>query len=401
MRFFLNSLSITAVRTYSRDLGVTLCALFILLLEFESASAQSSPPTDSFTTQQFQAPSNELTTTLSIEKVTSRLDRITGLVASPTNPQEVLIVQGSGVIDVLSEGRVRRKDFLDIEDLVSEKNPDALFGISFSRHFPVTRFGYIGYVDRQGDTVISRVTVGEEDRAAEDSLRVEMKVVQASQHKRTGALTFGSDDALYIATGDGGYDLPSESSAQNPQSLLGKILRINVGNDEYTIPPNNPYRNNTEFLPEIFAIGLRDPFQMISNQELYVVDRGVIADEINLLKERSNFGWPVVEGESDPQQSIRAIPTLAKPLVNYQRGNSRCLGASTILERKGRRFLIYGDCKSGALYVQEFQEGRISPESTQLGTCNQAISALLVDQNGDLLIGTQLGEVYRATGILR
>ena len=229
-----------------------------------------------------------------------------------------------------------------------------------------------------------------------------MKIVQISQHQRTGALTFGDDDALYIATGDGGYDPPAESSAQNTQSLLGKILRINVGNDEYTVPQNNPYQKINEFLPEIFAIGLRDPFQILMDKNLYVLDRGkTLADEINLVQAQSNYGWPWIEGESEPAHPIPASSVIARPVIIYQRSNDRCLGASTILERKERRFLVYGDCKSGALYAQELREGLPSPPIIEIGSCHQPVSAMLIDPNGDLLIGTQLGEVYLATGIFR
>jgi glucose/arabinose dehydrogenase len=389
----------------SKALKVLTTTLYVILVIFpgyKSANAQPSLRTDTPASEQLKTPDAHLLNTLSLVKVTSRLDRITALVSLPTNPQEVLIVQGSGVIDLLSQGRIRRKNFLDIEDLVSETNPDALFGITFPRYYPATRFGYLGYVDRQGDTVISRVTVGEDTRVSEESLRVEMKIVQISQHQRTGALTFGDDDALYIATGDGGYDPPAESSAQNTQSLLGKILRINVGNDEYTVPQNNPYQKINEFLPEIFAIGLRDPFQILMDKNLYVLDRGkTLADEINLVQAQSNYGWPWIEGESEPAQPIPASSVIARPVIIYQRSNDRCLGASTILERKERRFLVYGDCKSGALYAQELREGLPSPPIIEIGSCHQPVSAMLIDPNGDLLIGTQLGEVYLATGIFR
>jgi len=148
------------------------------------------------------------------------------------------------------------------------------------------------------------------------------------------------DGYLYIATGDGGAPGAVANTAQDPNSLLGKVLRIDVNRDDfpsdatrnYGIPADNPFATSGG-KPEIWAMGLRDPTGgSFYNGALLIADRGESqreeVDMIPLGRAGLNFGWPVMEGTL--VRSGTPLPSFTPPVIEYAHGAGAFEGNSIV-----------------------------------------------------------------------
>ncbi len=207
------------------------------------------------------------------------------------------------VIDSLGQNQV----FLDITSRVnSGANERGLLGLTFHPDYKNNAYLYVNYTGSNGGTVIARFTRNATDKNKADvsSAKTIMTIAQPFNNHNAGDLSFGRDGFLYIAMGDGGSGGDPNNYAQRPKELLGKMLRIDVNTETspYLIPADNPYINNTDTLPEIWSIGLRNPWRFSfdkSNGELWIADVGQNkSEEISAVKNvaKLNFGWRCYEG---------------------------------------------------------------------------------------------------------
>src|SRR5690606_15690755 len=160
-------------------------------------------------------------------------------------------------------GNLLSEPFLDITERVeSGGNEQGLLGLAFHPDFASNGYFYVNFTARGGgDTRLERfsVSTGDPDRADPASGTLVIGFAQPYRNHNGGQVLFGPDGMLYIPTGDGGSRGDPENRALNPNSLLGKMLRIDVdGGDPYAIPADNPYASRTDARPEIWAIGLRN-----------------------------------------------------------------------------------------------------------------------------------------------
>jgi glucose/arabinose dehydrogenase len=202
------------------------------------------------------------------------------------------------------------KLILDISDRVQYKdteNEEGLLGLAFHPKFKTTGELFIYYVTKSQPhtAVVSRFNVSPNNPDQVDP-KSEVELLRLPQpfwNHKGGTLAFGPDEMLYIATGDGGAANDPFNNAQNLESLLGKILRIDVNNKDqgkqYGIPKDNPFVNQTKTKPEIYAYGLRNPWRMSFDRktgDLWCADVGQnLWEEINLIKSGGNYGWNVRE----------------------------------------------------------------------------------------------------------
>lgn len=203
------------------------------------------------------------------------------------------VVERRGTVTEIDGNQPAADFFLDLRDRVgSASNEQGLLGLAFSPDFASSGLLYVNYTDSAGDTVIARMNAaGDEERL--------LTLAQPFTNHNGGQLAFGPDGYLYIGLGDGGGAGDPEGNAQNPASLLGKLLRIDVSDPTllYTIPDDNPFSD------EIWALGLRNPwrFSFDAAGNLYIADVGQsLREEINLQPAGSdggeNYGWNVMEG---------------------------------------------------------------------------------------------------------
>jgi glucose/arabinose dehydrogenase len=226
----------------------------------------------------------------------------------------LFVVQQGGKIRIVKSGRVLATPFLDISSLVSKGSEQGLLGLAFHPNFRSNGFFYVDYTRANGDTVIARYRRSSSNGNVADrsSAYPILTIPQPYANHNGGQLAFGPDGYLYIGMGDGGNIGDPQNRAQNLDSLLGKILRIDVngGNSQrrYLIPASNPYVGRAG-RDEIWSSGLRNPWRFSFDHatgDMWIGDVGQGAwEEIDRAKVNTsgtsrgrglNYGWHVLEG---------------------------------------------------------------------------------------------------------
>lgn len=241
----------------------------------------------------------------------------------------LFFTEKSGYIYIINGETIRPTPFLDITDRVytDSASEEGLLGLAFHPNYADNGYLFVNYTTSVSNTVhtrISRFTVAGNDPQTADpaSELVILEFAQPFANHNGGAMLFGQDGYLYIASGDGG---PAENG-QNEQALLGKILRLDInntiptgnngpdcdvsGNSNYTIPPNNAYNDGAGGnCDEIWQTGFRNPWRMSVDRttgDFWIADVGQQEwEEVHFLPAGTaggqNFGWPCYEGsEVDP-----------------------------------------------------------------------------------------------------
>lgn len=221
----------------------------------------------------------------------------------------LFIVEQSGRIMIVdTSGKVLSTPFLDIRQRVRDsRNEQGLLGLAFHPNYTNNGYFYVNYTDNSGDTQVSRFSRDANNSNLGDP-NSEVKLMSINQpfsNHNGGQVAFGPDGYLYIATGDGGSGGDPLNHSQNRQSLLGKMLRIDVNSGSpYSIPADNPFVNDPTTLNEIWAIGLRNPWRFsfdALNGDMWIGDVGQDdAEEISRQPGGSlggeNYGWRCREG---------------------------------------------------------------------------------------------------------
>ena len=247
----------------------------------------------------------------------------------------LFIVEQSGNIRIANtDGTVNTTDFLSI-NVNTSGNERGLLGLAFHPDYATNGFFFVNYINSSGDTRISRFTVSSSnpDIADPSSEFIILEVDQPFSNHNAGGLAFGDDGFLYLTMGDGGNGGDPGNRAQNTGILLGKILRIDIDNQDaglnYSIPDTNPFVGNSSFREEIWHYGLRNPFRLSFDPEtggMWIGDVGQNAvEEINFsLTGGQNFGWRCYEGNSPFNTSgCPPVSELTFPVTQYQQTSSR------------------------------------------------------------------------------
>jgi hypothetical protein len=296
---------------------------------------------------------------------------------SARDGQTMLLVEQAGRIMRLENGRYDNAPFLDATSLVLAGGERGLLGIALHPQYRSNGFLYVNYT-RAGDgaTVIARFTRNASDpkRAGLSSQKILLTIAQPYANHNGGGLRFGPDGFLYIGMGDGGSGNDPQAYAQNMQSLLGKMLRIDVDKgDPYAVPVDNPFAPNAAAgKPEIFAAGLRNPWRFSfdrANGDLYIGDvgqdqreeidyAGAVTD-LRFPRALINFGWRTLEGTRCTGldgTSDCAAGKFTAPILEYGRsegtsitGGYRYTGRA-VAELLGGHFYLFGDYVSGRIW---------------------------------------------------
>jgi glucose/arabinose dehydrogenase len=264
------------------------------------------------------------------------------------------VVEQGGLMRVFDQDGTSRGIFLDLRSQVSTGGERGLLGLAFSPDYAQTGRFYVNYTDTSGDTRIVRYLVGANpDRAQADSASLVLLVEQPYGNHNGGHLEFGPDGMLYVGLGDGGGSGDPDNYAQNIQSLLGKMLRLDVsGASGYAIPPDNPFVGAAP-RDEIWALGLRNPWCFGFDRQtgdLWIADVGQSAlEEIDVQPASSpggeNYGWRLMEGTQcfNPPSGCND-GTLTLPVYEYERGGTpfRCSISGGYVHRGSRAPELFG-----------------------------------------------------------
>ncbi len=258
--------------------------------------------------------------------VLSGLNRPVDLTSAGDGSGSIFVLEQSGRLLALTSGAQAPLLLLDIGDKVSRQgNEQGLLGIAFSPGFAQDHRFYLNYTDAKGDTVISRFYFEKGAFQVDPSSeQVLLRIEQPYANHNGGGMAFGPNGYLYIGVGDGGSAGDPENRAQSLDTLLGKLLRIDVSGGAYTIPEDNPFASGGG-KPEIWAYGLRNPWRFSFDAvtgDLFIGDVGQDqVEEIDFLPGGIaggvNFGWNYREGSQSYRGQPPADVVLEDPVWEY------------------------------------------------------------------------------------
>jgi glucose/arabinose dehydrogenase len=358
---------------------------------------------------------------LALEKVADGLDQPI-FVTAPAGDPRLFVVEKAGRVRIIANGRLQRKPFLDVHKKVLAGGPTSeqgMFALAFHPDYATNGRFFVHYTARpDGDTRVAEYRASDSDpnRADATTRRTILRVDQPFRWHNGGMMTFGPDGMLWLGLGDGGVKNDPDDHGQNPRTLLGSILRIDVDRREddkaYGIPPDNPFADGQDGAPEVWAYGLRNPWRFDIDPRrglLYIADVGEYRfEEINVIdldKPGRNFGWAVREGDDCFVGRSADCPTkgFVDPVVQYAHQEDSCAvvggfvyRGQAIPELAGRYF--YTDFCSGRIRSFRYNAREKVVEkrdwSEQLGPIPLSTSFGL-DADGDLYVTSAEGTVHR------
>lgn len=305
---------------------------------------------------------------------------------------------------------IERDVFMDLSGKVACCGERGLLGVAFPPSFKASGEFYVHYSDARGNTTISRFKVSRgSSRGEMRSEEVLLSVKQPFSNHNGGQIAFGPDGYLYVALGDGGSGGDPLNNAQNSGSLLGKILRLDVGkaNVKYAIPLDNPFNNGGQGgREEIWAMGLRNPWRFSFDRvtgDLYIADVGQNRyEEVNFEPATSkggrNYGWKIMEGSHCFGAKKCEHTNFTLPVLEY----AHDLGCSVTggLVYRGSKLpalrgtYIYGDFCSGRIWGASKGNGFSAP--VVLLDTDISISTFGDDEMGELYVADyRSGTIYR------
>lgn len=337
---------------------------------------------------------------------------------APDGSNRVFIVEKSGKIYTLdNDPEVKTANlFLDLSSRVdSSASEKGLLGMAFHPRFEENGFFYVNYTNRS-QTVIARYTLDRDPplQPMIQSEQVLLTIPQPYQNHNGGHLDFGPDGYLYIGTGDGGSAGDPQGQAQNLKSLLGKILRIDVdqnqNGDLYSIPLDNPLEGNLKgYREEIYAYGFRNPWKFcfdLKNSRLWVADVGQnTVEEIDIVEKGLNYGWNRMEGSlCYPPSNDCSKEGLQLPIWEYKHPLGKSITGG--YPYYGNRIAglsgtyVYGDFVTGLIWGLRLDHDFV-PENKLLIESNLKISSFGIDQNNEIYILDFQGKIYKFQEIIQ
>ncbi|HWM31860.1 MAG TPA: PQQ-dependent sugar dehydrogenase [Methyloceanibacter sp.] len=365
------------------------------------------------------ASTHRTATSITAERVASGLDQPLFAGAPKGDPSRLFIVEKKGVIKILDldSGNVLATPFLDVSGEVQMTGEKGLLGLAFDPDFADNGFFYVNLINLAGDTEVRRYSVSADPDVADpasETLILTFDQPNSSSHK-AGWIGFGPDGHLYIASGDGGGAGDPNNNAQNVNSLLGKILRVDVSADafpdplrNYAIPADNPFVD-TAGADEIYALGLRNPFRDSFDRALgtfFIADVGQKTwEEINLGQNGANYGWKVFEGPERFSDGNLTAGTRVDPIHIYPQDVGQSVIGGYVYRGEGEALqgqFIFADFtagtisalrKSGSSWIATDLTNKIDTDS---GAINLP-SSFGEDGFGNLYVVDLDGEVFKLT----
>ncbi len=376
------------------------------------------------------------TAALRLELVASGFTNAVAFVPDPLVSGTFLIVQQDGLVRAWSDEAIRDEPFLDLRQVVSRGGERGLLGLVFPPDAAESGRVFVNFTNRDGDTVVARfVRRPDNPLVANPESRLDLQwpdgrrvIEQPYANHNGGNLAFGPDGFLYIGLGDGGAGNDPGNRAQSPNTLLGKMLRIdvNVPLDDargYVVPQDNPFAHRDDVLPEIWAFGYRNPWRYSfddlgdgASGALIVGDVGQDArEEIDYEPAGAagrNYGWRQREGTiataGVPPEPVM-FPPFVEPILDYGRGRGQAVtggyvyrGTALPAIYRGRYF--FGDYGSGRVWsvmldadpdTREAVAAEEQEHTGELGGSRPGLSSFARDLAGELYLVTLGGEIYR------
>lgn len=344
-------------------------------------------------------------------------DNPTYVTGAPGFPKLLFVVEQLGRVEVLRSGHRLSSPFLDISDLVGSGGERGLLSIAFPPDYAKSRRFYVYYTDETGDILIEEFKRKSATRAARGSHRTVIRIPHRTNSNHNGGQLQFLGHLLYFGTGDGGSAGDPPNNAQNKESLLGKLLRIDPrprNGSPYTVPADNPFVGRSG-RDEIFSYGLRNPFRFSLDRLTTKQPRIAIADvgqnhfeELDYTTvgaaSGANFGWDAFEGFAPYREENSGTPDpggTTKPVMAYSHdrdGGSCSIIGGYVVGPGGppalRGRYVYGDYCSGQLRSLVPHLHRAA-DDRRLGLSVSSPTSFGEDDRGRIYVTSQEGPVYR------
>jgi len=352
------------------------------------------------------------TTEVSGARATPVLSGLEGalLVTGRPGDPRLLVVEQRGLIRTIADGRLEGTPFLDLRGVTEARGERGLLGLAFHPRHRSNGLLYVNYTDFDGATQVVEYRATDAGVADPDSARELLSVEQPFSNHNGGHLAFGPDGMLYIGLGDGGSGGDPDDNGQRLDTLLGSILRIDVDNrgadgQPYAIPLDNPFVDQADARPEIWAYGLRNPWRFSFDAQtghLWIGDVGQDEfEEINRVVATredagANFGWNRFEANAPFDSQGREVTggQATPPVAQYGR-ESGCsvtgghvYRADAVPDLDGR--YVYGDFCTGRIWTLNAGDdpGQPSEITDSLGGPLTNLTSFGVDNDGNLFAVT-------------
>jgi len=348
---------------------------------------------------------------LTLSSVTGGLDQPLFVTNAGDGTQRLFVVERTGKVRIVSAGVLQASAFLDLSAKISCcEGERGLLGLAFHPSFASNLRLFAYYTAANGDIVVAEYTANAaRTSAAASTERIILQINHQTYSNHDGGwIGFGPDGYLYIATGDGGGGGDPLGNGQNKNSLLGKMLRIDVnGAQPYAIPPGNPFASGGG-APAIWAWGLRNPWRDSFDRErgdLYIGDVGQGKyEEIDRAAPAvggQNYGWNVMEGFSCYNATTCATTGKTLPIASYAHGTNDSVGCAVtggyVYRGAGQPALqghyVFGDYCTGRIWTLN-QDENVANFVAQ-GQFAVNISSFGEAENGEVYLTDLGGALYR------
>ncbi len=337
------------------------------------------------------------------------------LVTAPPGDDRLFIVEKGGTIAIVEDGSLRSTKFLNIGSLVSGGGEQGLLGMAFHPNYASNGLFYVSYTDTSGDSRVMSYSVSSDPNIADpNSASQVIWVDQDFANHNGGNIVFGEDGYLYYGLGDGGSGGDPNNRAEDPTTLLGSMLRIDIDGDDfpsdsgrnYAIPPDNPFVATSAGADEVWAYGLRNPWRFSFDEVdnlLYIADVGQDAwEEVNVVDSSAagvNYGWDILEGTHcfEPASGCSSFGTQL-PVLEYSHSVGQSITGGFVYRGSAMPDLdgtyFYGDASSGWVRSFRFVDGQVLDQREWPDLGVDGVWSFGQDAAGELYITTS-SAVYR------
>ena len=347
---------------------------------------------------------------LALELVTDAVASPVYVTSPPGDASRLFILEKAGRVRVVRDGVLLDDPFLDIADATSDAGERGLLGMAFHPDYADNGFVFVHHTDLDGDTRLLRYTASSEEEADPASATVLLQVTQPFSNHNGGQIAFGPDGMLYVGLGDGGSGGDPQGNGQDPSTLLGTLLRIDVdGGAPYAVPADNPFVSDPDGADEVWVYGLRNPWRFSFDAltgDLWIGDVGQNrVEEISLQPASSaggeNYGWNVMEGSLCYEADSCDTSGLTLPVHEYEHPEGCSVTGGYVYRGQAIPWLegryLFGDFCSG--FVRSFVLSGGSAEDVQdhsgeLGDVGSLVS-FGEDAAGELYVVDIGGAVHR------
>lgn len=346
--------------------------------------------------------------------ITDRLDQPSDMFVLPGSSY-LFVVEKPGRVVIIDDGVVQDRPVIDMTSRVaSEENEQGLLTALPHPDFAENCKIYLFYTDKRGDSqlVEARVSGIRQPSISTGSFRTVMTIPQPHVWHQSGSMIFDSDGYLWLTAGDGGHIGDPNNEGQDPNTLLATVMRIDVSEMPYRVPPDNPFVNSEEGADEVWAYGVRNPWRIwIDDGDVYIPDVGQEGyeeiDIVSIDEPGQNFGWSVTEGfecydkEPDDGQDPTCDPSrFTMPVAGYAHEDTGCaiVGGPVyrgrdIPELDGHYF--YADFCRGWVRSLVYETGEVHDDGEWVNLDQSLVTTFATDWTGEMYYANLDGSLWK------